>query len=86
MPAGVAVAAVLAMVRAGMGMAVMPRLAVDPDDRRIAVRDLDPPIAPRHITIGWRRDRTLSPVARRVVELAQEMTSQLRTLELVSAG
>lgn len=79
-------AAVLAMVRAGMGMAVMPRLAVDPDDRRIAVRELDPPIAPRHITIGWRRDRTLSPVARRVVELAREMTSQLRTLEFASAG
>jgi DNA-binding transcriptional LysR family regulator len=64
--------AVAAMVRAGMGMAVLPLLAVDTSDPRLAIRPLDPPIPPRHIGIGWRRGRTLSPGAARFVELAQE--------------
>jgi DNA-binding transcriptional LysR family regulator len=78
-------AAVIGMVRADVGMAVLPRLAVEPADPRVAVRDLDPPVPPRHVSIGWRRDRTLSPVARRFVEIAREMTADLRDRDLVGA-
>ena len=78
--------AVINMVKAGMGTAVMPLLAVDPADPAIAVRPLDPPIPPRHVTIGWRRDRTLSPAATRFIELAQEMSAGLRERELAGAG
>lgn len=65
--------AMLAMVRAGMGMAVMPRMAIDRDDPELAVRDLIPPIPPREIGICWVAGRTLSPIAQRFVELAMEV-------------
>lgn len=74
--------AVAAMVRAGMGIAVLPLLAVDPGDPRIAVRELDPPIPPRRIAICWRRNRTLSPTAEHFVELAEQMTADLRNRAL----
>lgn len=77
--------AVIAMVRAGMGMAVLPLLAVEQDDPRIAVRPLDPAIPPRHVTIAWRRGRTLSPATERFIELAREMTADLRTCDLAAA-
>lgn len=78
--------AIVAMVRAGMGVAVMPLLAVETEDPRVTVRPLDPPIPPRHISLGWRRGRTLSPAARRFVELAVDMTADLRDRELAGAS
>ena len=78
--------AVTAMVRAGMGMAVMPLLAVGSDDDRLVVRPLDPPIPPRHIAIGWQRGRTLSPAASRFVELAREVTRPLQERSLAALG
>lgn len=76
--------AVVAMVRAGMGLAVVPLLAVDPDDTRVAVRPLDPPIPPRHISLAWHRHRTRSPATDRFIELAWELTAHLRERELVA--
>lgn len=75
--------AVTAMVRAGMGMAVMPLLAVDVDDPRLSVHRLDPPLPPRHVALAWQRDRTLSPAARLFVELALEVTAPLADRPLV---
>lgn len=71
-------AAVIAMVVAGMGMTVRPLLTVDEDDARLAVRPVEPPLPPRSIVLAWRRDRTLSPAASRVVELAVELTAARR--------
>ena len=70
----------LAMVRAGMGWAVMPLLAVDTRDPAIDVRPLQPPIPPRQVCLAWRRDRTLSPVAERLIELARDVAADLRQL------
>lgn len=78
--------AIAAMVRAGMGMAVVPLLSVELEDPRIAVRPLDPPIPPRHISIGWRRGATLSPAAQRFIEIAREMTAELRDRTLAAVG
>lgn len=78
--------AILAMVRAGVGMAVVPLLSVELEDPRVAVRRLDPPIPPRHISIGWRRGRTLPPAATRFVAIAREMTAQLRDRQLASVA
>ncbi|HKJ56518.1 MAG TPA: LysR family transcriptional regulator [Nitriliruptoraceae bacterium] len=78
--------AVTAMVRAGMGMAVLPLLAVGPSDDQLVVRPLDPPIPPRKISIGWQRGRTLSPAASRFVELAQEVTQSLQEQSLAALG
>jgi DNA-binding transcriptional LysR family regulator len=69
--------AVVAMVRAGMGMAVMPLLALDLNDTTVALRPLDPPIAERVISIVWRQGRTLSPAAERFIGLAAEAFTRL---------
>jgi len=70
----------MAMVRAGMGWAVMPLLAVDTRDKGVDVRFLAPALTPRQICLVWRRDRTLSPVAARMVELAGEVAGHLGRL------
>jgi DNA-binding transcriptional LysR family regulator len=72
----------MAMVRAGMGWAVMPLLAVDTRDKGVDVRFLSPEVPPRQICLVWRRDRTLSPVAARMVELAATVAEELRQLSV----
>ena len=75
---------VAAMVRAGMGVAVLPFLCVDPEDPRIAIHQIDPPIPDRSICLAWRLNRTLSPAAERFIQLTTEasrdLTGQLRAL------
>ncbi|MFN0025559.1 MAG: LysR family transcriptional regulator [Acidimicrobiales bacterium] len=69
--------AVQAMVRAGMGVAVLPYLATDPDDGGVVIVELDPPLAPRVISLARRANRTLAPVAERFMALAIEVTAEL---------
>lgn len=69
--------AVAAMVRAGMGVAVLPLLCVDLDDPRIEVHALEPPIPARDISIAWHADRTLSPAAEHFVELAADIAATI---------
>jgi DNA-binding transcriptional LysR family regulator len=69
--------AVVAMVRSGMGMAVMPLLALDLNDTTVALRPLDPPLPERVISLVWRRGRTLSPAAERFIGLAADAFSRL---------
>lgn len=75
---------VAAMVRAGMGIAVLPFLCVEPEDPRISIHQIDPPIPDRSICLAWRRNRTLSPAAERFIQLTTEAsrdaTGQLRAL------
>ena len=70
----------LAMVRAGMGWAVMPLLAVDTRDTAVDIRALTPAVPPRKVCVAWRRDRTLSPVASRMVDIACDVARDLRQL------
>ena len=65
------------MVRAGMGWAVMPQLAVDWRDPGIDVRPLSPALLPRQVCVVWRRDRTLSPVAARLVDIARDVARDI---------
>jgi DNA-binding transcriptional LysR family regulator len=69
--------AVSAMVRSGMGVAVMPLLCTEPEDPRIALHPLVPPIPDREISIAWRAARTLSPTAERFVDLAVASSGQV---------
>lgn len=78
--------AVQGMVRSGMGRAVMPLLAIDPDDPGIDVLPLDPPIAPRTIQLTRRAGRSLPPAADRFAELAREVSAGVLELEPVIAG
>jgi DNA-binding transcriptional LysR family regulator len=68
---------VAAMVRAGMGVAVMPLLCTEPEDPRTELHPLDPPIAGRQVSIAWRSGRTLSPAAQAFVEMTTEVSAEL---------
>lgn len=70
---------VISMVRAGLGLAILPRLAVldELDDPRLAIRTLDPPIPARVIRLAWRRDRELSTAAARFRTIATEVAAEL---------
>jgi DNA-binding transcriptional LysR family regulator len=78
--------AVVALVRAGMGAAVVPRLAVDVRDPTVAVHEMDPPIPPRRVGLSWKAGRTLSPVARRFLEIAREVSAAHVATALTPVG
>jgi DNA-binding transcriptional LysR family regulator len=65
------------LVAAGVGIALMPRLTVEPTDEAIEVIDLGDRLPPRLIGIAWHRDRRRTPAAQAFVELARRQTSLL---------
>lgn len=67
-------AALQSMVRAGMGTAIMPLLAVDPHDPEVQVRRIDRLIPPR--TIGVAVGPHPSPAVVRFVEIAREVCTR----------
>jgi DNA-binding transcriptional LysR family regulator len=71
------------MVRAGMGPAVMPLLAVDTSDPGIVVKRLDPPLDPRTIMIAVPSGATPMPAAERFMRIAK--TECRKRLSRVSA-
>ncbi len=74
-------AAVQAMVRAGMGQAILPFLAVDTNDAGVHVSSLEPDVPPRVVTLARRKGRTLIPAAERFIELAQAVCASLPTFD-----
>ncbi len=72
--------AVLSMVRAGMGSAVMPRLTVHHaevrSDPTLSLHELRPKLPPREIFLLWRAGRTHSPLAARAIEIAIDVTAE----------
>jgi DNA-binding transcriptional LysR family regulator len=69
--------ALLAMVRAGLGAALAPRLAVLRDDESLALHDLTPGPPPREIFLLWQAGRTHSPLAAHAIELARKAAADL---------
>ena len=67
--------AVQGMVRSGMGRAIMPMLAIDPDDPGIRVLPLDPPLASRTIQLTRRAGRSLPPAADRFAAIAEQVSA-----------
>jgi DNA-binding transcriptional LysR family regulator len=63
---------VQAMVSAGLGVAVVPRLSVDGNDPTCVALPLDGVVPPRRLVLLWHRDRYRSPAARAFVEVAAE--------------
>ena len=66
--------AVLSMVRAGMGTALLPRLAIlrtdTAADTTLSIHQLQPSLPPREIFLLWEKGRTHSPLAARAIEIA----------------
>ncbi|HWH05421.1 MAG TPA: LysR family transcriptional regulator [Gaiellaceae bacterium] len=62
---------VQSLVASGFGAALVPLLAVDAHDDRVAVLDVEPEIPARRIALAWHRDRHRSPAARAFLDLAR---------------
>lgn len=65
-----------AMVRNGMGAAIMPQLAVDLDDPEVVVLPTDPPIAPRSILLAVPPEHRRAPAVDRFLAIAREVAAQ----------
>jgi DNA-binding transcriptional LysR family regulator len=65
--------AVQAMVRAGLGAAVLPALAVDAADPEVLIRPLDPPIPARTLFIALPKGDQPSPATRQLVSIAMRI-------------
>ena len=63
------------MVRAGLGPAVMPQLAIDANDPGIVVRPLDPPIPPRLIVLATHKGATPLPAEQMFTDVAVSVGS-----------
>jgi molybdate transport repressor ModE-like protein len=70
---------VQALVGAGVGSAIIPRLGVDPADERTAMVELAEglPVQPRAISLFWHRDRYRSPAALGFVDAAREVCAEI---------
>lgn len=69
---------VQAMVGAGVGVAVVPRLTMDFHDAATAIIDLEGVIPPRRIALVWHRDRYRSPAARAFAATAHEVCAEFQ--------
>jgi DNA-binding transcriptional LysR family regulator len=67
---------VQALVAAGVGNALVPRMTVDEHDPTTRVVEL-PRIPPRMLAVSWHRDRYRTPAARAFVETAQAVCAEL---------
>ena len=71
---------VQALVSAGHGVAIVPRLTVDQRDGSVAMVDLGDRIPPRVIAIAWHRDRVRTRAAEVFVEAIQKLCASLEDL------
>lgn len=71
----------LSMVRAGLGSAVLPELAVRAadvrSDERLRVHELRPSLPPRTIHLYWQAGRSRSPLAQRAIEISVEVAAEM---------
>ena len=66
------------LVAAGVGAALLPRLAVEPGDDGVVRIDLDGRVPPRLIALAWHRDRYRTPAAQAFVDTALEVCAELQ--------
>jgi DNA-binding transcriptional LysR family regulator len=64
-------ATIQAMAAAGVGAALVPRLTIDPGDRRTVAIDVDELFPPRRLGIVWHSDRMLTAPAHAFMELTR---------------
>lgn len=65
-----------AMVRSGMGAAIMPQLAVDLSDPGVVVLPTDPPIPPRSILLAVPPVSRRTPAVEHFVEVSRDVASE----------
>ena len=70
--------AVQGMVAAGLGVALVPALAVDARDLGVVALPLGEAVPPRVLCLAWHRDRYRSPAARAFVDAAARLCQQVK--------
>lgn len=70
--------AVLAMVRSGLGSAVLPRLVLTTPDPALSIHELLPAPPRREIYLLWQSGRTQSPLTKRTIQIATEVASHFQ--------
>jgi DNA-binding transcriptional LysR family regulator len=70
---------------AGVGIALMPRLTVEPGDEKTRIVELGSRMVPRLIGIAMHRDRYQSPAARAFAETARAVCAELEQPALSAA-
>jgi len=65
------------LVGAGMAAALMPALAVEPNDDQVVVLTTAEALPPRRIALAWHRHRALSRAARTFIDCAVELCAGL---------
>ena len=74
------------MLEAGLGVSVIPKLALPPQGLAgLAVRPLTPQIG-RHVMLVHRRNRALSPLAQTAWQLVREQAAKLHSDDVVAAA
>ena len=76
---------VQALVAAGVGSAVVPRLTMDDEDETTVLIEVSK-IQPRVISLAWHRDRYRTPAARAFAETAQTVCGELEREPLFATG
>jgi molybdate transport repressor ModE-like protein len=71
--------AVQGYAAAGVGVALMPRLAVNFDDDRTVVIDLGDLVPPRQIAVAWHAERTPSEAGMALMAIASESAAHVET-------
>jgi DNA-binding transcriptional LysR family regulator len=74
------------MVAAGVGVALMPLLAVDVADPRTRALDMSGKLPPRVIGIAWHRDRVQSVAARSFIDLAGVVCAEIASRPVAAAS
>jgi DNA-binding transcriptional LysR family regulator len=74
------------MVAAGVGVALMPALAVDLADPRTHAIDMSGKLPPRLIGIAWHRDRIQSVAARSFIDLAGDVCAEIGSRPVAAAS
>ncbi|HYM66520.1 MAG TPA: LysR family transcriptional regulator substrate-binding protein [Patescibacteria group bacterium] len=69
---------VQAMVAAGLGVALVPLLAIDETNPKTALVELAEPIPPRVLVAVWHRDRYRPPAAAAFVEMAASVAGEIQ--------
>jgi len=67
---------VQALVAAGVGLALVPGLTMDPQDESTVILEA-PKVPPRVIALAWHRDRHQTPAAQAFVEATQALCAAL---------
>jgi len=70
---------------AGFGVALMPRLAVNPSDTRTTIVELGGLIPPRRLAVAWHRDRATNDAIDSFVSHVAEVASEIGGPEGASA-